>query len=67
MLDSHVFKGRLEYLVHWEGYGPQENSWENSLELAESAAEAIADFCAAHPDAVSGVDQRPSWLCQRQL
>ena len=66
VLDSRVFKGRLEYLVRWKGYGPEEDSWENGLELAEGAAEAIADFHAAHPDAISDVSQRPSRLRQRR-
>jgi len=27
ILDSSVFRNKLEYLVHWKGYGVEENEW----------------------------------------
>ena len=27
VLDSRLFRGRLEFLVKWKGYGYEENSW----------------------------------------
>ncbi|KNZ75366.1 hypothetical protein J132_03497, partial [Termitomyces sp. J132] len=28
ILDSWVVRGRLQYLVRWKGYGPEDNTWE---------------------------------------
>ena len=27
ILDSWLFRGKLEYLVHWKGYGVEEDEW----------------------------------------
>src|SRR5882672_2182333 len=27
ILDSQIFRGKLEYLVHWKGYGIEEDEW----------------------------------------
>src|SRR5882724_13177976 len=27
ILDSQLFRGKLEYLVHWKGYGVEEDEW----------------------------------------
>ena len=27
ILDSQVFRNKLEYLVHWKGYGVEEEKW----------------------------------------
>lgn len=52
VLDSRIFgRGqRLQYLVSWEGYGPEENSWEPAMNL-ENAPEAVAEFHRIHPSA----------------
>jgi hypothetical protein len=52
VLDSRLF-GRwkkLQYLVSWKGYGPEENSWEPAENL-ENAPEAVAEFHRSHPKA----------------
>ena len=40
MLDHRVVKrGRqrkVEYLIHWEGYGDEHNTWETSANVANS-------------------------------
>jgi Chromo (CHRromatin Organisation MOdifier) domain len=49
VIDSRVYRGRLQYLVRWKGYGHEENSW-----LAEGdidAPELIAEFYSVHPNA----------------
>ena len=52
VLDSRLF-GRwkkLQYLVSWEGYGPEENSWEPTENL-ENAPDVVAQFYKSHPQA----------------
>ena len=34
--------GKMEYLVHWEGYGTEEDTWEPKANLACSAM--VGDF-----------------------
>src|SRR5467141_525887 len=50
ILDSRMFRHKLQYLVKWEGYGIENNSWEYSDNL-DNAAEVVADFHARHPGA----------------
>ena len=50
ILDSRMFRHKLQYLVKWEGYGIENNSWEYSDNL-NNAAEVVADFHARHPGA----------------
>ena len=49
ILDSKVVNRRLRYLIKWEGYGIEHNSWE----LAEDvhALERVADFHRRYPRA----------------
>jgi transposase InsO family protein len=52
ILDSRFF-GRwkkLQYLVSWVGYGPEENSWEPASNL-ENAPDIVAEFHMLHPQA----------------
>jgi hypothetical protein len=39
---------RVEYLVHWKGYPPEDDTWE-PLENLGNASESIADFNLEHP------------------
>jgi len=43
ILDSRMFQRRLQYLVKWEGYGVEGNSWEYA-DSVENALEKVADF-----------------------
>ena len=50
ILNSRVFRRRLQYLVKWEGYGMEGNTWEYS-ENVDNAPEKVADFHRRNPAA----------------
>ena len=50
VLDSRMFRRKLQYLVKWEGYGVEGNTWEDSSNL-DHAPEKVADFHAKNPAA----------------
>ena len=50
ILDSRMFWRRLQYLVKWEGYGIENNTWEY-VENLDNAAQVVADFHLTHPGA----------------
>ena len=50
ILDSRMFRRKLQYLVRWEGYGVEHNSWEYSDHVS-NAPEKVADFHIRHPAA----------------
>src|SRR5580698_2505965 len=33
ILDSRIYRGRLQYLVSWKGFGYEENSWTNETDV----------------------------------
>ena len=43
ILDSRINRGKLEYLVHWQGYEVHERTWKPAANL-ENAPEMIAKF-----------------------
>src|SRR5205807_9867628 len=43
VLNSRMFRRRLQYLVKWEGYGTEHNTWEYS-ENVNNAPEKVAEF-----------------------
>jgi len=48
ILDSKKEHGRLLYLVDWEGYGPEERTWEPAAHM-KHAPEAVANFHRRNP------------------
>jgi hypothetical protein len=49
VIDSHLWRGRLQYLTRWKGYGHEENSWVAEKDL--DAPELIVAYYRTHPNA----------------
>ena len=50
VLDSRLRHGQLQYLVKWQGYTEENNTWEPTMNL-EHATAVIAAFHTSHPSA----------------
>ena len=48
ILDSSINRGKLEYLVHWQGYKVHERTWEPAANL-ENVPEMIVEFHQEYP------------------
>ena len=55
VLDSKIDRGKLKYYIDWEGYPPEDRTWEPASHL-ENAKEAVAQFHARHPNRPSPAD-----------
>ena len=50
IIDSRIYKGKLQYLVHWKGYDESERTWEPVSNLKNSP-EIVEQFHKSHPSA----------------
>ena len=50
IVDSRIYKGKLQYLVHWKGYDESKRTWEPVSNLRNSP-EIVEQFHASHPSA----------------
>ena len=50
ILEARVSRGKIQYLVKWKGYGPEDNTWEPENHLSNAIA-AIKDFYRSKPGA----------------
>jgi len=50
ILDSRMHRRRLQYLVEWEGYGTEGNTWEDAGNIS-NAPDKVAEFHASNPAA----------------
>ena len=52
---------KLQYLIHWKGWGPEHNSWEGSADVA-NAQKLIQKFHSTHPTAPGPLNNKTwSW------
>ena len=64
VLDSKVERGRLKYLVDWEGYGPEERTWEPA-EHVVNAPDVVAEYHRTYPLRPSPRDLTPPGNARR--
>src|SRR6266540_2284772 len=50
VLNSRLFHQKIQYLVKWEGYGVEHNTWEY-LDHLNNALDKVAEFYTRHPGA----------------
>ena len=50
ILDSWIFRGKVEYLVRWKGYGVEEDEWRPVCDV-QGSKQLIAEFHRTHPQA----------------
>ena len=73
IVDSHIYKRQLQYLVHWKGYNESKRTWEPASNLKNSP-EIVEHFHKSHPstlrrlqmtqvDFTSVFSMMPSNLC----
>ena len=55
ILDSKIDRGKLKYYINWEGYPPEDRTWEPTSHL-ENAKEAVTQFHSRYPNRPSPAD-----------
>ena len=49
VINSRLFRGRLQYLIQWKGYSYEHNSWEDATDV--HSLELVVGFYSTHPGA----------------
>lgn len=62
IVDSHLHRGHLEYLMQWKGFPHEEHKWKMSAKLCH-AKEAIVDFHHLHPAALHPLTTKLRLCC----
>ena len=50
ILDSRIFRRKVEYLVRWKGYGVEEDEWRPAQDV-QGSKRLVAEFHRTHPQA----------------
>ena len=50
ILDSWILRRKVEYLVHWKGYGVEEDEW-HPVHDVQGSKQLVAEFHCTHPQA----------------
>jgi hypothetical protein len=58
ILDSRLFRGKLQYLADWVGYGPEERSWTSASDFHDDDP-IVVEFHREHPDRPSRTATQP--------
>ena len=58
IVDSRIYRGKLQYLVHWTGYRKTDRTWQPAAELLQDAPLAVTEFHDNHPSAPRGIPAR---------
>jgi hypothetical protein len=53
VINSRMFRGRLQYLIQWKGYSYEHNSWENATDV--HSPKLVVEFYSTHPGALCRV------------
>jgi RNase H-like domain found in reverse transcriptase/Reverse transcriptase (RNA-dependent DNA polymerase)/Integrase zinc binding domain/Chromo (CHRromatin Organisation MOdifier) domain/Integrase core domain/Retroviral aspartyl protease len=66
ILDSRWSRNKLQYFVHWKGYGSAEDSWQDANQL-DHAQDAVLEYHNRYPTAASPTIVAPANARRRKL
>ena len=66
VLDSRLYRGKLQFLVQWKGYPLEDSTWEPEKNL-ENATELVSEFYQLHPGAPRRLNVNAVFLPREDL